>query len=302
MIRRSVAGSTALVASSRISSPGWSICARASETSCRSPTDSASPRSPTARVEAVGQRRHPVGEPELLERGLDVAVGRARPAVPHVLAHRRVEQEPVLGHHPDRARRDVGATSRRSTPSTSIRPSAGRPGAPGASRTSSCRSRSRRRSRRALPASTSSDDAVEHRAALPVASIARRSTRTASAPLRQLDAGLPARRSRRQVEHREDLPPARDRGLRLGVDLGQVGEHVQEESARKMNAVTRPNVSPHSGPKMAPSDHDRRDGDRVEHRREREQRGRAPVRDDLRPVALVDRALHADGRSGLSSP
>jgi len=47
VIRRSVAGSTADVASSRISSPGSPICARARATSWRSPTLSASPRSPT---------------------------------------------------------------------------------------------------------------------------------------------------------------------------------------------------------------------------------------------------------------
>ena len=61
--------------------------------------------------------------------------------------------------------------------------------------------------------------------------------------------------------------------------------------------MTRPNVSPQSGPKLgAEHDHDR-DGERVEDRREREERGRPQVGDDLRLVSPVDRAAYTAERA-----
>ena len=43
----------------------------------------------------------------------------------------------------------------------------------------------------------------------------------------------------RQIEHREDLAPAGDRGLGLGVDLGQVLEHAQEHVAEEQERHRR---------------------------------------------------------------
>ncbi len=55
-----------------------------------------------ARVEPVLQREHPVTEAELLEGGVDLAVGGPFAPDLDVLPHRPVEEEAVLGHHADR--------------------------------------------------------------------------------------------------------------------------------------------------------------------------------------------------------
>ena len=81
-----------------------------------------------------------------------------------------------------------------------------------------------------------------------------------------------------------------DRGLRLAVDLREIGEHVQErvreEQERRHPAERETPLRPEPGAER----HDDRDGQRVEDRGQGEERGRPPVRDDLRPVAPVDRA------------
>ena len=97
----------------------------------------------------------------------------------------------------------------------------------------------------------------------------------------------------REVDDREDLPPARDRGLRVAVDLREVGEHVQEHVRQEQE---RGDASERESPirsERRSEQHDHRHGDRVEERGDREQRRRTPVRDDGRPVPFVDRALQA---------
>ena len=80
VMRASVAGSTALVASSRINRPGSAICARTSAISCRSPTESCSPRSP-ARVSSSSwsERTHSPSPARTLRRPRDRWRPRARP-------------------------------------------------------------------------------------------------------------------------------------------------------------------------------------------------------------------------------
>ena len=154
----------------------------------------ASPRSPTARVQPVAAASRPSRPGRARERGLDVAVASPSPPVPHVLTDRRVEQEPVLRDHADRAparrRRHVAEihpvhldVPRRRDPRDGT----------AASRTWSSASRSRRRRPRArratstaIPRSTGSALTVgELRALGP----------TASAPVGQPGPGR-ARRSR----------------------------------------------------------------------------------------------------------
>ena len=115
--RTSVAGSTALVASSSTSRSGSATYARTSATSCRSPTLSASPRSPTGVCSPCGSPSHPVGQAQLGEGQLQVLVGQVGPGEADVLGDRRVEQEAVLRHHhhPAAQRREphLGAAARR---------------------------------------------------------------------------------------------------------------------------------------------------------------------------------------------
>ena len=48
----------------------------------------------------------------------------------------------------------------------------------------------------------------------------------------------------RQVEHREDLPPPRDRRLGFGVDLRQVLEHAEEHVTEEQEGRHRAEPEP----------------------------------------------------------
>ena len=154
---RSVSGSTALVASSSTSSPGAAMCARTSATSWRSPTDRPSPRSPTTVSSPSGQALQPVVEAELRERVLDLVDRSRRAGRPRTFSRmRRVEQEAVLGHEADRPAALVAGDDPQVL-AADLDAAAGRDrrAGTGATRTSSCPIRSRRRSRRSCrPGST----------------------------------------------------------------------------------------------------------------------------------------------------
>ncbi len=96
----------------------------------------------------------------------------------------------------------------------------------------------------------------------------------------------------RQVEHGQDLAPTRDRGLRLGVDLGQVGEHVQEDVGEEQERGDLPEREAPGGA-VGGAEHDHHgERHRVEDRRHGPERRGPEVRHDLGAVALVDRVLH----------
>ena len=108
-MRASVAGSTALVASSRIRQARIGDL-RAHERDQLSLADRELFTALTGTgVQPVLERAHPLAESQLLERCVDLAIGGALAPGLDVLAHRPVEEEAVLRHHTDRdpARRRV---------------------------------------------------------------------------------------------------------------------------------------------------------------------------------------------------
>ena len=107
---------------------------------------------------------------------------------------------------------------------------------------------------------------------------------------RQLDARDRLDDLHGEVEDRQDLPPSGDRGLRLAVDLREISEHVEERVRQEQEGRHLAEREAPLGPEPGAERHDDRDGQRVEDGREREERGRAEVRDDLRLVPAVDRA------------
>ena len=187
------------VASSRISSPGSPICARASATSWRSPTLSASPRSPTR----VSQARPAATRPTPPSPSSSNAVSTSRSVAPSAARTARSRGPSCrTGSRPaapcgSRARRDVGrhvAQVDAADQDPAAEP--GRPGATSASRTSSCRSRSRRRSRRDRPPAPTSE--IPWSTSGPSRYAYRTSSRLdrRARPRGQLDARRSARRSR----------------------------------------------------------------------------------------------------------
>ena len=102
-IAASVSGSSALVASSRISTRGLCASARASTTRWRWPPDSLPPRSPTIVSVALRQRRDDVPQACRAQRGFGIGRGQLRIAQRHVVAHRVVQQDRLLRHVADHA-------------------------------------------------------------------------------------------------------------------------------------------------------------------------------------------------------
>ena len=123
---RSVAASSALVASSRIRIGGFLRSARAIERRWRSPPESERPRSPIDGVEAVGLAGDEFERLRALERLDHLLVGGVRAADLEVLADRAREQHRLLEHDadvaPERRQRQM---SRMSSPSMRIAPDCG---------------------------------------------------------------------------------------------------------------------------------------------------------------------------------
>ena len=122
---RSVSGSTADVASSKISSPGSASWARASATSWRSPTDRASPRSPTWVARPSGmllihQSRSSEANARLTSSS--VASGRPNRTFSKIVVSNK---KPSWATNRTARARESCETSRRSIPSSRIRPSVG---------------------------------------------------------------------------------------------------------------------------------------------------------------------------------
>ena len=232
VMRCSVAGSTALVASSRISKPGLADLRPRQRDQLALADGERLAAFADLGVEALGQRATQSPSPSssnAVSTSRSLAAGRP---VPHVLPHGRVEQEAVLRHHPDR-----GAPRRRRPPRAGPRrrPRCGPP--------AGSASRARSFANVVLPPPVSPTIATWRppgpSTEMPCSTGPPRGrrSRTSLAPGPR---ARPAAARRpcdglddldRQVEHRQDLAPARDRGLRLGVDLGQVDEHVQEDVA-----------------------------------------------------------------------
>ena len=101
--RSAVAGSRCAVGSSSTSTGASASRARASDEALA--LSAREPRSVLAdeRVEAVGERSDPVGEPRAPERVLELGVGRGGPGEPEVLADRRVEDVGFLAGQRERA-------------------------------------------------------------------------------------------------------------------------------------------------------------------------------------------------------
>ncbi len=290
---RSVAGSTELVASSRMSNPGLPTWARANETSWRSPTESDSPRGPTRVCNPAGKVSTQSVSPSSSDRGLDVVVAPAVASGADVLEHREVEQEAVLRNHADGStaggRIDVAEVDAVEEDPARVRVrQAGeelgerRLAAPGLSDDGHVR-----------PRLDQDVDVADHRTArrVRVAHAFRvHGHRTAA----QSTSGQRLHDLDGHVEHGEHLPPSRDRRLRLGVDLGQVDERAEEEVRQEQEGDRPPEREPPRWPERRPEhDHDRQ-RESPEHRGDREHRGRAQVGGHLRAVAAVDRVFHAN--------
>ena len=191
---RSAGMSSSAVASSRTSTAGAAMNARANEISCRCPADSLPPRLPTAVVVSLGQRRDerrarrspgpPLRLPRRPSRG---------PPEPDVVRDRPLEEVRLLGDHArsraehrigqlaqvhpvegDPARARVVEPGRAAARSSSCPPPSRRPGPPSAR--AGCRGRAQ--AARALPGS--------------------RTSPTRTAPAAPRSRGLPGHRSRVQ--------------------------------------------------------------------------------------------------------
>ena len=155
---RSVAASSALVASSRISTGGFFSRARAIDRRWRSPPESERPRSP---IEVSSPRPARFDELErlgALERLDHLLVGRLRAADLKVLADRAREQHRLLEHDADvAAERGEADVADIVAVDADLRRIAVEGAVQEAERRSTCRSRSRRRARRSRPAGPRSE-------------------------------------------------------------------------------------------------------------------------------------------------
>ena len=231
VMRRSVAGSTALVASSRISKPGL-VDLRARERDQLALADRQR-LAPLAhrRVQALGERRRPSRPGPSSSNAVSTSRSLA-PARPYRTFSRTVvsNRNPSCGTMRMAARRDAGATLAQ-VDAVDLDVARRRIGQPREQLRERrlARRPSRRRSRRARRARTSTE---MPRSTGPPSRYEYSHARSFEPRARPTGSSTPSSGSTisiGQVEHREDLPPAGDRGLRLGVDLRQVGEHVQED-------------------------------------------------------------------------
>ncbi len=238
--------------------------------------------------DARGETLEPRGQPELCECGVDVCVGRLGPAVAHVVADRRVEQEPILGNHPDPQVPSVGADVGE-VDSADLDPAGGRvveatqqlgegglPGPRFAHDGDRC------------PGRDGDVDVGEHGRPGPVGEADPR-TPDPQGPHRQQEAGHRVDDVDRDVGDVENLAPTCDGGLGLVEDLAQFADRSEQEVDEKGERDQLAGAETPVGT-VGRTQHDRAgQRDRAEEIAEGEHHREEPSGLHVRPILGVDR-------------
>ena len=238
-------------------SPGSPSSARTSATSCRSPTDNDSPRSPTIVARPSGRRINHQSRPSRAKArsmSSSVAAGAAMRTLSAIVVSNR---KPSCGTIRIARRRESGSTSRRSRSPMRTSPSVGSASRhrslanvvlpePVSPTTATC-----------APAGDVDAHVVQHRrvAAVREPDVRHSHGEGAVGEMHAVDRFDDVDR---HVEHREDLAPTGDRGLGLVEDLAQLADRAQHQVDQEHERDDRADVEPPVAAVVAPRPRRRR--------------------------------------------